>query len=432
MRRIGPLLMSTVLVAGCAGAAVKNQDIRTLLEKSGQSQPKLTDYEQGKRQLQLGNAGLAVDAFQRALKTNPNSVDALNGIAVAYDRIGRPDVAQRFLDQALSIDPNSTVTLSNLAYLNLTQGNTAVAQAYGERARVAAALPMDMMLPDTVASAVNRNIEIVNQLAMSEAKPRDATAIPNLPPERAVKRVGLNEWELKIEPPKAADAVRVNLPNVESVPAVTPMAPPQMPERAMSSLLEPAPAADVSAPAAQPQPAMIAEPAQMEQSAIAALIQPEIQTIPVPVEPLVAAPVDSEPSAPQVVEATKLQQMLQSLSDPAPEQPAAIVPEIVTPEIVTTRAAPDLTAQMRDAVIASLSTAKPVTAPLARPDVIAPALPAPQALEPAPTAAPEVVEPAPAVAPEVAEAAPLVVEVAPVPEPTPVPPAVEAAQVAAL
>src|SRR6185436_18018128 len=174
MRRIGPLLMSTVLVAGCAGAAAQNDSIRTFLEKSNQSQPKLTDYELGKRHLQLGNAGLAVDAFQRALKAQPDSVDAMNGLAIAYDRIGRPDIAQRFLDQALTLDPNSTVTLSNLAYLNLTQGNTVVAQAYSERAKIASRLPMDTMLPDTIASAVNRNIDIVNQIAMNEAKPRDA------------------------------------------------------------------------------------------------------------------------------------------------------------------------------------------------------------------------------------------------------------------
>src|SRR6185295_3190256 len=188
---------------------------------------------------------------------------------------------------------------------NLTQGNTAVAQAYSARAKVASTLPMDMMLPDTISNAVNRNIEIVNQIAMNEAKPRDTAEIPNLPPERAVKRLGLNEWELKIEPPKGGEPVKVNLPNVESVPAIAPMAAPQISAPAMSSLLEPAPAADLSAPAPQPQPQpeIVAEPApqpQMTESVVAALIQPEIQPVPVPVEPFVAAPVESEPAAPQV------------------------------------------------------------------------------------------------------------------------------------
>src|SRR5215471_642322 len=280
MRRVGPLLMSTVLIAGCASMAAKNESIRTLLEKNGQSQAKLSDYEQGKRHLAFGNAGLAVEAFQRALKAQPQSVEVMNGLAVAYDRLGRPDVAQRFLDEALNHDPNSTVTLNNLAYLNLTQGNTAVAQAYSARAKIAASLPMDMMLPDTIASAVSRNIEIVNQIAKNETKERNVAEIPNLPPERAVKRVGLNEWELKLEPPKGADAVRINLPRMDSVPAVAPTAPPQMAEPAMSSLLEPAPAVDVLAPARLPETAAAPAPQpQMTESVVAALIEPLIQPI---------------------------------------------------------------------------------------------------------------------------------------------------------
>ncbi len=113
MRRIGPLLMSTMLVTGCAGLATTNESLRSVLERGGQSQPKLTAYEQGKRYLQFGSAGLAVDAFQTALKDEPDSVPILNGLAVAYDRLGRADVSQRFLDRALSVDPNSAVTLSD-------------------------------------------------------------------------------------------------------------------------------------------------------------------------------------------------------------------------------------------------------------------------------------------------------------------------------
>src|SRR5262245_23905324 len=127
MRRIGPLLMSTVIITGCASVATNTESLSALLERSGQSQPKLTAYEQGKRHLQLKSPGRAVEAFQEALKVDPDSVAALNGLAVAYDRLGRADVAQRYLDRALALDQDSPVTLNNLAYLNLVQGNTAVA-----------------------------------------------------------------------------------------------------------------------------------------------------------------------------------------------------------------------------------------------------------------------------------------------------------------
>jgi Flp pilus assembly protein TadD len=103
MRRIGPLLMSTVLVTGCAGLATNNDSLRTILERSGQSQPRLSAYDQGKRHLQFGKAGLAIQAFEEALKANPDSVPVLNGLAVAYDRLGRGDVSQRYLDRALTL-----------------------------------------------------------------------------------------------------------------------------------------------------------------------------------------------------------------------------------------------------------------------------------------------------------------------------------------
>ena len=111
------------------------QSLRVAVEQSLQSQPKLTFYEQGKRNLQLGSVGLAIAAFQKELTEHPDSIPALNGLAVGYNQLGRGDVAQEYLDRALTLDPSSAVTLNNLAYLNLTEGNTAVALAYGARAQ---------------------------------------------------------------------------------------------------------------------------------------------------------------------------------------------------------------------------------------------------------------------------------------------------------
>jgi len=133
------------------------------------------------------------------------------------------------------------------------------------------------------------------------------------------------------------------------------------------------------------------------------------------------------------------------------------VPEIVNPEVVATTAAHPPAEQMRDAVIASLLEAKPAIAPLAQPGVIAPALPAPQALEPAltpdplasaeviasleqakpviaPLAMPGMIAPALPV-PEALEPAAIpaeVIEATPAQAPAPQPQASETAPVAAL
>ena len=227
MRRLGLLLLSGALLAGCAQLSGTDQSIWSLLEKQGQAEPKLTDYEQGKRNLQLGNLGLAISAFQKELALNPNSTAALNGIAIAYDRLGRHDIAQRYLDLALALDPKSVVTLNNYAYLNLTQGNTEVALDYGERARAAAsAVPADMPLPNTIANAVEHNNEFARALAMSEAQDmvaRQALEPFDMPGETtsvASSLVRLNErqWELSI-PAMAMSSVTENL----NVPQLTPV-----------------------------------------------------------------------------------------------------------------------------------------------------------------------------------------------------------------
>jgi LytR cell envelope-related transcriptional attenuator/Tetratricopeptide repeat len=282
--------MSTVLVTGCAGVATNTESLRVLLERSGQSQPKLSAYDQGKRQLQLGRAGSAVAAFEDALKADPNSVPALNGIAVAYDRLGRTDVAQRYLDRALALDPESAVTLNNLAYLNLVQGNTAVAQAYADRAKIVAALPMDMMLPETIATAIDRTAQIAAQVAKSEAQERQVAQAPALPPESDIKRVGLNEWELRIRPPNPADAVRINLPARDAAPRVIePMARAVLPSISADPLTEAVTVSDIPDSVmadlmAPPSGPMLTE----------AVVAP----LPQAVMPVAVAPLSSQPTEP--------------------------------------------------------------------------------------------------------------------------------------
>jgi len=200
MRRISLLLLSGVLLAGCAGLNGGQTNFWSLIEKRGQAEPKLTDYEQGKRYLQLGSLGLAISSFQKELTEKPNSIPALNGLAVAYDRLGRGDVAQRYLDLALTLDPKSAVTLNNIAYLNLTQGNTAVAVNYGERAREAASAG-EMQLPPSIAAAVASNLAFASALAMSEL--HDMLAKETLDPLEIapdVERIGMNEWQIHLPP----------------------------------------------------------------------------------------------------------------------------------------------------------------------------------------------------------------------------------------
>lgn len=87
-------------------------------------------YSQGKMDLAAGRAGLAVRHFRDAVDQAPNSLDALNGLAAAYDSLGRHDLAARSYARALALAPDSAETLNNIGYSYLRQGRFDLAVAF--------------------------------------------------------------------------------------------------------------------------------------------------------------------------------------------------------------------------------------------------------------------------------------------------------------
>src|SRR4029079_16673425 len=81
-----------------------------------------TPEARGKRAFINGNLGLAITHYQTALDRAPDSIEALNGLAASYDRLGRFDVAQRYYDRALVLDRRASQTLNNVGYSYLLQG----------------------------------------------------------------------------------------------------------------------------------------------------------------------------------------------------------------------------------------------------------------------------------------------------------------------
>lgn len=79
-------------------------------------------YAEAKRQLEAGNMALAIDGFRRAARQSPQSVDALNGLAVAYDNLGRFDLSRRFYELALAADPTSAKVRHNMEVSLRMQG----------------------------------------------------------------------------------------------------------------------------------------------------------------------------------------------------------------------------------------------------------------------------------------------------------------------
>src|SRR5687767_1972656 len=126
MLRHPALIASVLAVSGCAA---DRPDAKLAVRSIAGDHSKLlatTDagraYGAGKRHLVEGATGLAIDAFRHAVRLDPKSIDALNGLAAAYDRIGRFDLSRRYYEQALGIEPNAQFILANLGYSLMMQG----------------------------------------------------------------------------------------------------------------------------------------------------------------------------------------------------------------------------------------------------------------------------------------------------------------------
>ncbi len=107
----------SMLLAGCASNATIAPEYR-LSSSSAQIVPDASMLQRGRAQLGAGLEALAIESFRAEIRQNPDSADAYNGLAVAYDRLGRADLAQRYFETALAKEPANTKVQANLAKLN--------------------------------------------------------------------------------------------------------------------------------------------------------------------------------------------------------------------------------------------------------------------------------------------------------------------------
>jgi len=96
--------------------------------------PTSDPYHRGKVLLASNDVPGAVAAFRAALADNPQSIDALNGLGIAFDRLGRYDIARGYYDMALALAPDSPLVLNNLGYSLYLQGQDAAAIPFLRRA----------------------------------------------------------------------------------------------------------------------------------------------------------------------------------------------------------------------------------------------------------------------------------------------------------
>ncbi|MBL0925058.1 MAG: hypothetical protein IBJ12_11410 [Sphingomonadaceae bacterium] len=116
----------SMAVGGCAMHQAGGPDYRLSASAPAQVEG-ASMLQRGRAQLDAGLDALAIESFRAEIRFNPESADAYNGLAVAYGRIGRDDLAQRYFETALAKDPSNEKVQANLA--RLTGNAPALAQS---------------------------------------------------------------------------------------------------------------------------------------------------------------------------------------------------------------------------------------------------------------------------------------------------------------
>jgi tetratricopeptide (TPR) repeat protein len=81
------------------------------------------DLNLGKKQYRAGNFGLAERYFRRAVETHPRDAEAWVGLAAAYDRLRRFELADRAYEQAVAIVGPTAEVLNNRGYSYMLRGD---------------------------------------------------------------------------------------------------------------------------------------------------------------------------------------------------------------------------------------------------------------------------------------------------------------------
>jgi hypothetical protein len=181
--RLKALLHLTVAVlpialAGCADSAT---EIRARYGDSSWTPKELTStpYDRGSLHFSAGRFGLAVKHFEIAISQDPDSVEALNGLAASFDQLQRFELSERYYLRALNRDPENAQTLNNLGFSYLMQGRYDLALTYLKDAL--AYDPMNDMVRDNLQQAeASLELETRNFLAsaVGSAEFMDVGAAP--------------------------------------------------------------------------------------------------------------------------------------------------------------------------------------------------------------------------------------------------------------
>jgi tetratricopeptide (TPR) repeat protein len=144
--------------------------------------------------LAMNNVGLALQQFRQALRAHPGSTDALSGMALCYDAMGRVDLSRRYYEEALALAPADTRLLRGYANALARHGAVAEAQAViSEIALRTRASAAQWVVEPATAKPATPATPSAAPVEVAASEPRTTQAAP---PKARLERLSLGEIAL--------------------------------------------------------------------------------------------------------------------------------------------------------------------------------------------------------------------------------------------
>lgn len=130
LKHFATLCAVGLVVAGCSST----NDLAVTAKFTDPATVRPSATSLGNRHLESGRYGSAIEYFSRRHAENREDMEALMGLAIAYDKIGRFDLSRRYYVQALNLEPQNVVLLNNYGYSLVLQGKADEALPHLRRA----------------------------------------------------------------------------------------------------------------------------------------------------------------------------------------------------------------------------------------------------------------------------------------------------------
>ena len=354
MAKTGLLAATTAIaIAACTGPQVEVREIASPIHQGDMAVADRLAEAAG--QMRLGNVGLAIESYRKALRTSPRSALAHVGIAGAYDRMGRYDLSLDHYQVALALRPDDPRMYAALAGSLKAQGRPvdaarvmaeAKARAMqGQEALAEARAPAEFLGPPSAPELVAGSLNIVPKPISAEAVTKGVTVRlpkprlvqgPDAPLVTADNLVAPSGAEMPVVnlvtlAPQAvpSSGLRPDAPQVEA--GAVRLAAGAMPTVELRTIEREPRIEDLPRRSGVSRPELVAAPivpqdVKLEAPAVATLTAPapEVNMMPAPKLAMAASPLPFVDAGPAPI-ARDVPLMLAEAREPTPAQPAVML-----------------------------------------------------------------------------------------------------------